>query len=107
MIRLNKGEESKQSQSNPADFHQAKRGSEDGKAERGEEAAGGAESGTDPRNNSDNNHVITLQLGKVGYECLQLHQHKRLTRAQSHHCSDEERKRRKILARKVGNIHFT
>lgn len=34
--------------------------------------------------------------------CLQLHQHRRLTRAQSHHCSDEERKRRKILARKVG-----
>lgn len=37
---------------------------------------------------------------------MQLHQHKRLTRAQSHHCSDEERKRRKILARKVGGIHF-
>lgn len=29
-----------------------------------------------------------------------LHQHRRLTRAQSHHCSDEERKRRKLLARK-------
>ncbi|XP_034020943.1 PX domain-containing protein kinase-like protein isoform X3 [Thalassophryne amazonica] len=29
-----------------------------------------------------------------------LHQHKRLTRAQSHHGSEEERKRRKILARK-------
>lgn len=33
---------------------------------------------------------------------LQIYQHRRLTRAQSHHCSDEERKRRKILARKVG-----
>uniref|UniRef100_A0A8C9ZNG4 PX domain containing serine/threonine kinase n=1 Tax=Sander lucioperca TaxID=283035 RepID=A0A8C9ZNG4_SANLU len=32
-----------------------------------------------------------------------LHQHRRLTRAQSHHGSEEERKRRKILARKVGN----
>uniref|UniRef100_A0AAQ5Z0N8 PX domain-containing protein kinase-like protein n=1 Tax=Amphiprion ocellaris TaxID=80972 RepID=A0AAQ5Z0N8_AMPOC len=30
-----------------------------------------------------------------------LHQHRRLTRAQSHHGSEEERKRRKILARKV------
>uniref|UniRef100_A0AAQ5YMV8 PX domain containing serine/threonine kinase n=1 Tax=Amphiprion ocellaris TaxID=80972 RepID=A0AAQ5YMV8_AMPOC len=29
-----------------------------------------------------------------------LHQHRRLTRAQSHHGSEEERKRRKILARK-------
>ncbi|XP_019123884.1 PX domain-containing protein kinase-like protein isoform X1 [Larimichthys crocea] len=29
-----------------------------------------------------------------------LHQHKRLTRAQSHHGSEEEKKRRKILARK-------
>uniref|UniRef100_A0A3B3Z9T6 Uncharacterized protein n=1 Tax=Periophthalmus magnuspinnatus TaxID=409849 RepID=A0A3B3Z9T6_9GOBI len=34
-------------------------------------------------------------------EQRQLHQHRRLTRAQSHHCSDEERKRRKLLARKV------
>ncbi|XP_072296211.1 PX domain-containing protein kinase-like protein isoform X2 [Eucyclogobius newberryi] len=33
-------------------------------------------------------------------EQRQLHQHRRLTRAQSHHCSDEERKRRKLLARK-------
>lgn len=33
---------------------------------------------------------------------LQLHQHRRLTRAQSHHGSEEEKKRRKILARKVG-----
>uniref|UniRef100_A0A3Q3GNI4 PX domain containing serine/threonine kinase n=1 Tax=Labrus bergylta TaxID=56723 RepID=A0A3Q3GNI4_9LABR len=32
-----------------------------------------------------------------------LHQHRRLTRAQSHHGSEEEKKRRKILARKVGN----
>lgn len=32
---------------------------------------------------------------------LQLHQHRRLTRAQSHHCSEEEKKKRKILARKV------
>uniref|UniRef100_A0A3Q0RQH7 PX domain containing serine/threonine kinase n=1 Tax=Amphilophus citrinellus TaxID=61819 RepID=A0A3Q0RQH7_AMPCI len=31
---------------------------------------------------------------------LKLHQHRRLTRAQSHHCSEEEKKRRKILARK-------
>uniref|UniRef100_A0A673AE09 PX domain containing serine/threonine kinase n=1 Tax=Sphaeramia orbicularis TaxID=375764 RepID=A0A673AE09_9TELE len=31
---------------------------------------------------------------------LKLHQHRRLTRAQSHHGSEEERKRRKILARK-------
>uniref|UniRef100_A0A3P8NVJ0 PX domain containing serine/threonine kinase n=1 Tax=Astatotilapia calliptera TaxID=8154 RepID=A0A3P8NVJ0_ASTCA len=29
-----------------------------------------------------------------------LHQHRRLTRAQSHHCSEEEKKKRKILARK-------
>lgn len=35
---------------------------------------------------------------------LKLHQHRRLTRAQSHHGSEEERKKRKILARKVGNI---
>lgn len=45
MIRLSKDEDSTQSQSNPADVQQAKRGSEDGKAEWGEEAAGGAESG--------------------------------------------------------------
>uniref|UniRef100_A0A665VL20 PX domain containing serine/threonine kinase n=1 Tax=Echeneis naucrates TaxID=173247 RepID=A0A665VL20_ECHNA len=32
-----------------------------------------------------------------------LHQHRRLTRAQSHHGSEEEKKRRKILARKVGS----
>uniref|UniRef100_A0A7N6AE39 Protein kinase domain-containing protein n=1 Tax=Anabas testudineus TaxID=64144 RepID=A0A7N6AE39_ANATE len=32
-----------------------------------------------------------------------IHQHKRLTRAQSHHGSEEEKKRRKILARKVHN----
>uniref|UniRef100_A0A7N8YQ76 PX domain containing serine/threonine kinase n=1 Tax=Mastacembelus armatus TaxID=205130 RepID=A0A7N8YQ76_9TELE len=32
-----------------------------------------------------------------------IHQHRRLTRAQSHHGSEEERKRRKILARKVEN----
>ncbi|KAK5871969.1 hypothetical protein PBY51_012706 [Eleginops maclovinus] len=31
------------------------------------------------------------------------HQHRRLTRAKSHHGSEEEKKRRKILARKVGN----
>ena len=34
---------------------------------------------------------------------LKLHQHRRLTRAQSHHGSEEERKRRKILARKASN----
>lgn len=56
---------------------------------------------------SRNNHVITVQLGNGGYDRLQLHQHKRLTRAQSHHCSDEERKKRKILARKVGSKRFT
>lgn len=106
MIRLNEDEESIWFQSDPADFHQAKRGSEDGKAEWGEEAAGGAESGTELDDVNDNNCLITVQLGKAGYECLQLHQHKRLTRAQSHHCSDEERKRRKILARKVGHIRF-
>ncbi|XP_076027521.1 PX domain-containing protein kinase-like protein isoform X3 [Genypterus blacodes] len=33
-------------------------------------------------------------------EQRQLHQHRRLTRAQSHHSSEEEKKRRKILARK-------
>lgn len=33
---------------------------------------------------------------------MKLHQHRRLTRAQSHHGSEEEKKRRKILARKVG-----
>lgn len=40
---------------------------------------------------------------------LKLHQHRRLTRAQSHHGSEEERKRRKILARKVGGsrVHHT
>lgn len=32
---------------------------------------------------------------------LKIHQHRRLTRAQSHHGSEEERKKRKILARKV------
>lgn len=103
-MRLNKDEESKSSQPNPADFQQAKRGSEDGKAEWGEEAAGGAESGRQ-RDGSGNNHVIAVQLGEVGGECLQLHQHKRLARAQSHHCSEEERKRRKMLARKVGRFH--
>uniref|UniRef100_A0A3Q3AQD1 PX domain containing serine/threonine kinase n=1 Tax=Kryptolebias marmoratus TaxID=37003 RepID=A0A3Q3AQD1_KRYMA len=34
-----------------------------------------------------------------------LHQHRRLTRAQSHYGSEEERKRRKILARKVGSAN--
>uniref|UniRef100_A0A3Q3KRR2 Uncharacterized protein n=1 Tax=Monopterus albus TaxID=43700 RepID=A0A3Q3KRR2_MONAL len=34
-----------------------------------------------------------------------LHQHRRLTKAQSHHDSEEERKRRKTLARKVGKGH--
>ncbi len=34
---------------------------------------------------------------------LKLHQHRRLTRAQSHHGSEEEKKRRKILARKVSS----
>ncbi|XP_060058999.1 PX domain-containing protein kinase-like protein isoform X2 [Erinaceus europaeus] len=33
-------------------------------------------------------------------EQKQIHQHRRLTRAQSHHGSEEERKKRKILARK-------
>ncbi len=33
--------------------------------------------------------------------CFQIHQHKRLTRAQSHHGSEEEKRKRKILARKV------
>uniref|UniRef100_H2RZK6 PX domain containing serine/threonine kinase n=1 Tax=Takifugu rubripes TaxID=31033 RepID=H2RZK6_TAKRU len=37
---------------------------------------------------------------RLGSPCLQIHQHRRLTRAQSHHGSDEERTRRKILARK-------
>lgn len=32
---------------------------------------------------------------------LKIHQHRRLTRAQSHHGSEEEKKKRKILARKV------
>lgn len=35
---------------------------------------------------------------------LKIHQHRRLTRAQSHHGSEEEKKKRKILARKVSNI---
>lgn len=91
---------SKRSRSNPADFQQAKRGCEGGKAEWGEEAAGGAESGTE---RSGNNAVFPVPPGKVGSACLQIHQHRRLTRAQSHHGSDEERKRRKILARKVGS----
>uniref|UniRef100_A0A3P9CJR6 PX domain containing serine/threonine kinase n=1 Tax=Maylandia zebra TaxID=106582 RepID=A0A3P9CJR6_9CICH len=34
------------------------------------------------------------------YLFFKLHQHRRLTRAQSHHCSEEEKKKRKILARK-------
>lgn len=51
--------------------------------------------------------MISGQLGHVGSGCLQLHQHRRLTRAQSHHRSDEERKRRKILARKVGTVRLT
>uniref|UniRef100_A0A674N2I8 PX domain containing serine/threonine kinase n=1 Tax=Takifugu rubripes TaxID=31033 RepID=A0A674N2I8_TAKRU len=38
---------------------------------------------------------------RLGSPCLQIHQHRRLTRAQSHHGSDEERTRRKILARKL------
>uniref|UniRef100_A0A8B9Z3P5 PX domain-containing protein kinase-like protein n=1 Tax=Bos mutus grunniens TaxID=30521 RepID=A0A8B9Z3P5_BOSMU len=46
---------------------------------------------------------------RIAKECIekrlieeqkQIHQHRRLTRAQSHHGSEEERKRRKILARK-------
>uniref|UniRef100_A0A8D0DVB1 PX domain-containing protein kinase-like protein n=1 Tax=Salvator merianae TaxID=96440 RepID=A0A8D0DVB1_SALMN len=46
---------------------------------------------------------------KIAKECIekrlaeeqkQIHQHRRLTRAQSHHGSEEEKKRRKILARK-------
>lgn len=34
---------------------------------------------------------------------MKLHQHRRLTRAQSHHGSEEEKKRRKMMARKVGD----
>ncbi|XP_023105640.1 PX domain-containing protein kinase-like protein isoform X3 [Prionailurus viverrinus] len=46
---------------------------------------------------------------RIAKECIekrlieeqkQIHQHRRLTRAQSHHGSEEERKKRKILARK-------
>ncbi|XP_061474761.1 PX domain-containing protein kinase-like protein isoform X3 [Rhineura floridana] len=46
---------------------------------------------------------------KIAKECIekrlveeqkQIHQHRRLTRAQSHHGSEEEKKKRKILARK-------
>ncbi|OBS70001.1 hypothetical protein A6R68_01458 [Neotoma lepida] len=43
-------------------------------------------------------NLLTL-VGDCGF--LKIHQHRRLTRAQSHHGSEEERKRRKILARKV------
>lgn len=93
-------DDSKRSPSTPADFQQAKRGREDGEAEWGEEAAGGAESGTE---RSGNHAAFPVPLGNVGSPCLQIHQHRRLTRAQSHHGSDEERKRRKILARKVGS----
>uniref|UniRef100_A0A9J7Y5J2 PX domain-containing protein kinase-like protein n=1 Tax=Cyprinus carpio carpio TaxID=630221 RepID=A0A9J7Y5J2_CYPCA len=37
-----------------------------------------------------------------------IHQHKRLTRAQSHHGSEEEKRKRKILARKqvLGRVHL-
>uniref|UniRef100_A0A8C3D2V3 PX domain-containing protein kinase-like protein n=1 Tax=Corvus moneduloides TaxID=1196302 RepID=A0A8C3D2V3_CORMO len=47
---------------------------------------------------------------KISKECIEkrlteeqklIHQHRRLTRAQSHHGSEEEKKKRKILARKV------
>ncbi|XP_063072255.1 PX domain-containing protein kinase-like protein isoform X2 [Engraulis encrasicolus] len=38
---------------------------------------------------------------KIQEEQKTLHQHRRLTKAQSHHGSEEEKKRRKILARKV------
>uniref|UniRef100_A0AAR2IMV6 PX domain-containing protein kinase-like protein n=1 Tax=Pygocentrus nattereri TaxID=42514 RepID=A0AAR2IMV6_PYGNA len=50
---------------------------------------------------------------KSSKECLEkrlqeeqraIHQHRRLTRAQSHHGSEEEKKRRKILARKVDKM---
>uniref|UniRef100_A0A2K5E5U8 PX domain-containing protein kinase-like protein n=1 Tax=Aotus nancymaae TaxID=37293 RepID=A0A2K5E5U8_AOTNA len=50
---------------------------------------------------------------RIAKECIekrlieeqkQIHQHRRLTRAQSHHGSEEERKKRKILARKVSMV---
>ncbi|RXM35226.1 PX domain-containing protein kinase-like protein [Acipenser ruthenus] len=50
---------------------------------------------------------------KTANDCLEkrlleeqkmIHQHKRLTRAQSHHGSEEEKKKRKILARKVNGL---
>uniref|UniRef100_A0A1A8Q1E1 PX domain containing serine/threonine kinase n=1 Tax=Nothobranchius rachovii TaxID=451742 RepID=A0A1A8Q1E1_9TELE len=48
--------------------------------------------------------VLKLAKGRfekrLHEEQRQLHQHRRLTRAQSHYGSEEERKRRKILARK-------
>ena len=40
----------------------------------------------------------------TSYGLLKIHQHRRLTRAQSHHGSEEERKKRKILARKVSLV---
>lgn len=40
----------------------------------------------------------------ISYGLLKIHQHRRLTRAQSHHGSEEERKKRKILARKVSLV---
>uniref|UniRef100_A0A672KY25 PX domain-containing protein kinase-like protein n=1 Tax=Sinocyclocheilus grahami TaxID=75366 RepID=A0A672KY25_SINGR len=52
---------------------------------------------------------------KSSKECLEkhlveeqrtIHQHKRLTRAQSHHGSEEEKRKRKILARKVHGKHY-
>uniref|UniRef100_A0A671Q7C2 PX domain-containing protein kinase-like protein n=1 Tax=Sinocyclocheilus anshuiensis TaxID=1608454 RepID=A0A671Q7C2_9TELE len=53
---------------------------------------------------------------KSSKECLEkclveeqrtIHQHKRLTRAQSHHGSEEEKRKRKILARKVHKFELT
>ncbi|XP_023571496.1 PX domain-containing protein kinase-like protein [Octodon degus] len=41
-----------------------------------------------------------LLMFMVSCGLLKIHQHRRLTRAQSHHGSEEERKKRKILARK-------
>uniref|UniRef100_A0A4W5PEW3 Uncharacterized protein n=1 Tax=Hucho hucho TaxID=62062 RepID=A0A4W5PEW3_9TELE len=43
------------------------------------------------------------QIRTYGRQILENQQHRRLTRAQSHHGSEEEKRRRKILARKVEN----